>query len=330
MSGTTRFDGAFVPLDTRNTVDAAKQARRKAAGTMQLERQLKVALDESRLLILGSQVLFGFQFNAVFQQQFDGLPFVSRAAITAGLTLIMVAIALLIAPSMQHRIVERGQDSRRILTVATLCAGTAALPVAVTLALDMFAAMERIVPLAAAAGSAAVFFGLAMLCWYAVAWLTKRKERSMDEASAKSPSLATQVDQLLTEARVIIPGVQALLGFQLTVTFTQAFAELDPTAKAAHAAALCCMGLAVIVLMAPASVHRIAFAGQDDPAFLRIGSAFVVAAPLPLALGIALDTYVATGRALQSDRAAAVLAVSAAIMLLGFWYAYPVWRRVPA
>jgi hypothetical protein len=36
---------------------------------MQLERQLKIALDESRLLILGAQVLFGFQFNGIFQEQ---------------------------------------------------------------------------------------------------------------------------------------------------------------------------------------------------------------------------------------------------------------------
>ena len=34
---------------------------------MTLERQLKVPLDESRLLILGAQVLFGFQFNGIFQ-----------------------------------------------------------------------------------------------------------------------------------------------------------------------------------------------------------------------------------------------------------------------
>src|ERR1044071_2200220 len=100
---------------------------------MKLERQLKVALDESRLLILGTQVLFGFQFNGVFQQQFGLVPFWSRLLVTAGLTLLMVAVALLIAPSMQHRIVERGQDSVRILALATLCAGTAVLPVAVAL-----------------------------------------------------------------------------------------------------------------------------------------------------------------------------------------------------
>lgn len=61
---------------------------------MQLERQLKIALDESRLLILGAQVLFGFQFNGVFQEQFKELPFTSRVFVCTGLILIMVAVAL--------------------------------------------------------------------------------------------------------------------------------------------------------------------------------------------------------------------------------------------
>ena len=34
---------------------------------MDLDQKLKTALDESRLLILGAQVLFGFAFQAVFQ-----------------------------------------------------------------------------------------------------------------------------------------------------------------------------------------------------------------------------------------------------------------------
>ena len=72
---------------------------------MQLERQLKIALDESRLLILGAQVLFGFQFNGIFQEQFKELSSSSRVLVCAGLPLIMIAIALLIAPSMEHRLV---------------------------------------------------------------------------------------------------------------------------------------------------------------------------------------------------------------------------------
>ena len=136
---------------------------------MKLERQLKVALDESRLLILGSQVLFGFQFNGIFQQQFESLPFLSRLFGCTGVTLLTLAIALLIAPSMEHRIVERGQDSRRVLALATLFVGTALLPVAIALALDIFVAMERIAASALAASMAGAFFGLAMLCWYGLA-----------------------------------------------------------------------------------------------------------------------------------------------------------------
>jgi hypothetical protein len=294
---------------------------------MKLERQLKIALDESRLLILGSQVLFGFQFNGIFQQQFESLAALSRALVCAGLPLLTVAIALLIAPSMEHRIVEQGQDTPRVLALATLFAATALCPIGVALALDIYVAMERIGPELMAATTAIAFFVLAMLCWYALAWVTKRKNQAMTQEVKPTP-LETQVDQLLTEARVIIPGVQALLGFQLTVTFTQAFAQLEPAPKIVHAVALCAISLAVILLMAPASLHRIAFAGQDDPAFLAMGTIFVIAAPFPLALGIALDTYVAAGRALQSDVTALILAASALVALLAFWYVLPLWRRV--
>jgi hypothetical protein len=41
---------------------------------MEIERRQKTVLDESRLLILGAQVLFGFQFEAVFQELFAENP----------------------------------------------------------------------------------------------------------------------------------------------------------------------------------------------------------------------------------------------------------------
>jgi hypothetical protein len=45
---------------------------------MAVADRLKMALDESRLLILGVQVLFGFQFEAVFQDLFADVPATSR------------------------------------------------------------------------------------------------------------------------------------------------------------------------------------------------------------------------------------------------------------
>ena len=293
---------------------------------MTLERQLKIALDEGRLLILGAQVLFGFQFNGIFQERFEQLPALERSFSGAGLTLIMLAVGLLIAPSMEHRIVERGQDSPRVLGLATLFAGLALAPIALALALDFYVAMGRIAGTTAAAATAAVFFILAMICWYVLEFLIKRKKPPMLEA--KPTPIETQVEQLLTEARLIIPGAQALLGFQLAVTLTRAFEQLPVDAKMTHAASLCCIGLAIILLMAPASLHRIAFGGQDDPDFVRIGSLFVVAAPVPLALGIAFDTYVAAGRAVESRAGGASLAMGAVLLLSVLWYGFPFWRRM--
>jgi hypothetical protein len=53
----------------------------------------------------------------------------------------------------------------------------------------------------------------------------------------------------------------------------------------------------------------------------------VIAAPLPLAFAIALDTYVAADRAVESSSIGFALAAGALVVLLGTWYVYPIWRR---
>jgi hypothetical protein len=295
---------------------------------MDLQKKLKLALNENRLLILGVQVLFGFQFNGIFQELFVELPYSSRVLEACGLTLLMISIAFLVAPSMHHRLVESGQNNARVLRLATDFAGFALLPLTFALAFDMFVAVAWTLGLVTGTTIGATFFLLAILSWYVLGFLLGSKKPAMAKDKPVRTPLDVQVDQLLTEARLIIPGAQALLGFQFAVTLMQAFAELPDAVKMLHVAALCCIGLAVILLMAPASIHRIAFGGEDNPAFVRVASFFIVAAPLPLAFGIALDTFVAAGRALESDRAASALSLAATVVLLGTWYAYPLAQRL--
>jgi hypothetical protein len=104
--------------------------------------------------------------------------------------------------------------------------------------------------------------------------------------------LATKIDQMLTEARVIIPGAQALFGFRFVVMLTTGFDRLPQTSKVMHAIALGLIAVNVVLLMMPAALHRLSYGGEDCPEFLRIGSALVIAAPLFLAGGIATETYV--------------------------------------
>jgi Family of unknown function (DUF6328) len=110
---------------------------------MSLQRKLKTALDETRLLILGAQVLFGFQFNGAFQELFENLPKSSRSLHCVALVLIMSTIGLLIAPSMRHRVVEGGQDTNASLDATTFFAGAALLPLAIGLSLDVFITVQR-------------------------------------------------------------------------------------------------------------------------------------------------------------------------------------------
>ena len=208
---------------------------------MSLQRKLKNALDETRLLILGAQVLFGFQFNGMFQEAFADLHLPLRLIACAGLVLIMIAIGLLIAPSMQHRIVERGEDSDRILSATTTLAALALFPLAMALGLDVFMAIERTFGARAGVGVGASFFILAITFWYGLEIVIRENKPMRERHDGKGTPLSAKVEQMLTEARVIIPGAQALLGFQLTVTLTRAFEQLPFESRFAHAAALCCI-----------------------------------------------------------------------------------------
>src|SRR5262249_27239404 len=102
-------------------------------------------------------------------------------------------------------------------------------------------------------------------------------------------NLHDRIDYVLTESRVMLPGAQALLGFQLLVPLTKAFETLPESAQSVHFVALSFVALAVVLLIAPAAVHRIAFQGGDDERFLRLASRVVTSALVPLALGVASE-----------------------------------------
>ena len=131
---------------------------------------------------------------------------------------------------------------------------------------------------------------------------------------------------MLTEARVILPGAQALLGFQLAIVLTDTFEKLPTVPKLLHAAALLCVALSVALLMTPAAIHRIVWAGEDSEALLRSGGRITVFALLPLAIGMAGDSYVVLIRML-SAWLATIAAPLVLLCLVGLWFAWPMIER---
>jgi len=292
------------------------------------EKKVKIALDECRVLMLGAQILFGFHLRAVFEEQFASLPRASHVLYVFAFGAMAVVIALLIAPSMQHRIVEEGRTSGRILAATTLFAGLALAPFALSLGTDIAIVFgfKFGTPTGAALGLA--FAGLALALWYGIEYLLRRpnrKERAMPEEP--DTPIDVRVEHMLTESRLLLPGAQALFGFQLTVLLTPAFDKLAENLKLTHAFALCSIALTIILLMTPAALHRVSFGGQNTESFHRMGSAFVIAAAVPLAFGISADLYVAIAKALGSAPIGLAVACALAALLALLWFVQPLALR---
>jgi hypothetical protein len=128
---------------------------------------------------------------------------------------------------------------------------------------------------------------------------------------------------MLTEARVVLPGVQALLGFQLASVISQSFERLPASSKTVHAASLGCIAVAVILLIAPAAYHRIVFSGQDTEEVHRFGSWLVTCATAPLALGLSGDIYVVLTEITASAMIGAFTASFTLVFLVGLWHLLP-------
>jgi hypothetical protein len=85
----------------------------------------------------------------------------------------------------------------------------------------------------------------------------------------KEQALEVRIEQALTELRVVLPGAQALFGFQFAAVLTERFAQLSVILKGMHLASLSVVAVAVVMLIAPAAYHRIAAAGNAEEGVLQ-------------------------------------------------------------
>jgi Family of unknown function (DUF6328) len=297
---------------------------------MKLEKTIHTAFDELRMQMLGVQVLFGFQFQGVFQERFASATYTAKVVSFVGLVCIVGTLGLLLAAPCQHRLVERGLPSHRIFRAASSFANAALVPFAIALACDFFIVTEPYWGNRAAAF--AVFWAaLAFALWYGIGLALRKTTVNQCQESEmpddKTMDLHELIDQMLTEARVVLPGAQALLGFQFAVTMTKTFADLSVGDRAVHFVSLSAMALAIMLLLTPATIHRITFGGRDSPAFHTIGSTLVTAALVPILLGIATDFYVAVTVMFGDRFLAAVGAVTVGVVLAALWYAIPLMLR---
>jgi hypothetical protein len=293
---------------------------------MKLQDALKTSLDELRMQMLGAQVLFGFQFQAMFQDNFRAVQYSGRVVYALGLALLIAVLGLLIAVPCQHRLVDGGETTLRIYAVSLRYATFALLPLAGAIVCDVFVATERPYGTMVSAAVAGCTAAMAAIAWFCIGMILRRKWNPRSSGGPMQQSktaLHARIEQLLTEARVILPGAQALLGFQLIAMMTKAFDELSPTGRLLHLVALLSLALAIVLLISPAAIHRLAFSGGDDPRLQSIGSVLITMALLPLACAISCDVWIALTRLFGETVGSWGGAVAVLLFLLGLWYIFP-------
>jgi hypothetical protein len=98
---------------------------------------------------------------------------------------------------------------------------------------------------------------------------SKHEARS-DEDEAER--LDRELIELLNELRVVMPGVQLLFGFLLTVPFQQNFQKVDGFQRDVYFATLLLTAASAAFLMAPTAFHRLTFRAGQKPYMIKLAT----------------------------------------------------------
>ena len=142
----------------------------------------------------------------------------------------------------------------------------------------------------------------------------EREELSLNDAAS----------HVLEECRTVVPGMQALFGFQLIAVFSSAFGEqLSSMERMLHLIAIVLVTIAIALVMTPAALHN-----QTEPLavssrFIRISSRLLMASMAPLALGLCLDIYLVARVIVGTRGVAATVAASLLGVFIVLWLVLP-------
>ena len=143
----------------------------------------------------------------------------------------------------------------------------------------------------------------------------------------ENPSLTERIKQVLIEHRMVLPGAQALLGFQLIIIWQPSFDRLPQFLKLLHLSSLACLAISTVLLMTPAAYHRIVEQGEESEHFHGFSSRLLLVAMAWLGLGLAIDLEVVVQKILGSWQIGLAAALIALLFFYSIWFAFTAYRR---
>jgi hypothetical protein len=137
-------------------------------------------------------------------------------------------------------------------------------------------------------------------------------------------SLTQSVTHTFEEARMLIPGVTAFLGFQLVAVFNVGFSQkLTHDEQMLHVWAMFVTLVALLMLLTPAAYHRQAEPGWVSEGLLKLSSRLITGATPLFGLGMTIDFYLLVRAVSEETPLALALALAIFTITVVLWYAMP-------
>jgi hypothetical protein len=149
----------------------------------------------------------------------------------------------------------------------------------------------------------------------------------LGEGEVKTISLEGSATQVLEEARTILPGLQALFGFQLIAVFSAEFSRLDGLDRLVHWSATLLTVIAMGFLMAPAALNRKIGARKVSSSFVDRANGLLALGLIPLMPALSLECYLVSNVIFDNRSLALVTGAVIFVFLSYMWLLLPYFSK---
>jgi predicted membrane channel-forming protein YqfA (hemolysin III family) len=145
---------------------------------------------------------------------------------------------------------------------------------------------------------------------------------------SKQEQLNRELIELLNELRVILPGVQVLFAFLLTVPFSNQFSRITESQRQVFFVVFLLTATATGLLIAPSAYHRMRWRQHDKEQMLRTSNRLAISGMAFLAAALTGAVYLVTDLIFESTAAISLVTAAAVLFYFWFWYGLPFMRRI--
>ncbi len=129
---------------------------------------------------------------------------------------------------------------------------------------------------------------------------------------------------VLDESRMILPGIQALFGFQLIAVFSTTFTEkLNVFEQRLHLLAILLIVLATMIILTQAMYHRQTSEKEVAEEFIRVASRLLLISMFPIVASISIEFYLISRVILNNVIWALLITLVVLTMFLTLWIGLP-------